>query len=114
MNNNELERRLADWKPELPNRPGFHGEVWRRIEDKKSSNLLSTLDGMINFITRPIIGLPAAAIVTVFAVLLAIHNGIKERDDTWTNHNSTEVRFCCKDCIKDFNSDPEKYLSKIK
>ena len=20
------------------------------------------------------------------------------------------VRFCCKDCVKDFNKDPEKYL----
>ena len=25
-------------------------------------------------------------------------------------HNSREVRFCCKGCLKDFNKDPEKYL----
>lgn len=23
------------------------------------------------------------------------------------------VRFCCKSCVKDFNKDPQKYLSKI-
>lgn len=30
------------------------------------------------------------------------------------NHNGTEVRLCCKECIKDFKADPETYLSKIR
>ena len=29
-------------------------------------------------------------------------------------HEGTEVRLCCKECIKDFKANPEKYLSKIK
>ena len=28
-------------------------------------------------------------------------------------HNGREVRFCCKDCIEDFNKDPEKYLKML-
>lgn len=24
-----------------------------------------------------------------------------------------EVKFCCKDCVKDFNKDPKKYLKEI-
>lgn len=24
------------------------------------------------------------------------------------------VRFCCKDCVKDFNQDPEKYLGRLR
>jgi len=28
-------------------------------------------------------------------------------------HHGTEVRFCCEECVKDFNKDPEKYLKKI-
>ena len=33
---------------------------------------------------------------------------------TIIEHNGTEVRFCCKDCVKDFNKDPEKYLKRLK
>ncbi|KAB2644681.1 MAG: YHS domain-containing protein [Verrucomicrobia bacterium] len=29
------------------------------------------------------------------------------------DHNGTEVRFCCQECVKDFNKDPEKYLKKL-
>lgn len=29
-------------------------------------------------------------------------------------HNGTEVRFCCKDCVADFNKEPEKYLAMLK
>ena len=28
-------------------------------------------------------------------------------------YQGTEVRFCCKDCIKDFQKDPEKYLKRL-
>ena len=29
------------------------------------------------------------------------------------NYEGHEVRFCCKDCVKDFQKDPEKYLKAI-
>ena len=28
--------------------------------------------------------------------------------------NGQEVKLCCKDCLADFNKDPNKYLAKIK
>ena len=28
-------------------------------------------------------------------------------------YQGTEVRFCCKDCIKDFQKDPEKYMKRL-
>ena len=28
-------------------------------------------------------------------------------------HEGKEVHFCCKNCLKDFNKEPEKYLGKI-
>jgi len=28
-------------------------------------------------------------------------------------HEGTEVQFCCKNCVKDFNADPKKFLAKI-
>jgi YHS domain-containing protein len=33
---------------------------------------------------------------------------------TVVNYKGTEVRFCCKDCVKDFEKDPEKYLKRLK
>ena len=32
---------------------------------------------------------------------------------TVVNYQGTEVRFCCKDCVKDFNKDPDKYLKRL-
>jgi YHS domain-containing protein len=29
------------------------------------------------------------------------------------NHGGTEVQFCCNGCVKKFNADPAKYLSKL-
>lgn len=29
-------------------------------------------------------------------------------------HNGTEVRFCCKACVGDFEKDPDKYLAMLK
>lgn len=28
-------------------------------------------------------------------------------------HEGTEVQFCCKSCVKDFNTDPKKFIAKI-
>jgi len=33
---------------------------------------------------------------------------------TTINYKGTEVRFCCKDCEKDFQKDPDKYLIRLK
>ena len=30
------------------------------------------------------------------------------------NYKGTTVKFCCKSCVDDFNSNPEKYLAKIR
>lgn len=32
---------------------------------------------------------------------------------TVVNYQGTEVHFCCKDCVKDFNKDPDKYLKRL-
>jgi YHS domain-containing protein len=35
--------------------------------------------------------------------------------DTYTFvHNGQEVKLCCKSCLKDFEKNPGKYLSKLK
>jgi len=28
-------------------------------------------------------------------------------------YKGREIKFCCKDCLKDFNKDPDKYIKKI-
>lgn len=30
------------------------------------------------------------------------------------NYHGQQIIFCCKDCVKDFKKDPDKYLKKIK
>ena len=32
---------------------------------------------------------------------------------TIIDYQGTEVRFCCKDCVKDFQKDPEKYMKRL-
>jgi len=35
-------------------------------------------------------------------------------DQTYTfEHNGREIKLCCKDCLKDFNKNPAKYIKKI-
>ena len=29
------------------------------------------------------------------------------------NHEGQEIKFCCKDCVKSFDKEPEKYLKKL-
>ncbi len=29
------------------------------------------------------------------------------------NYHGEGVHFCCKDCVKDFQKDPEKYMSRL-
>jgi YHS domain-containing protein len=29
------------------------------------------------------------------------------------DHEGQEIKFCCKDCAKSFNKDPDKYLKKL-
>jgi len=28
-------------------------------------------------------------------------------------YKDREIKFCCKDCVKDFKKDPDKYIKKI-
>jgi YHS domain-containing protein len=30
-----------------------------------------------------------------------------------TNYMGQEIKFCCADCVKDFNKNPKKYLKKL-
>jgi YHS domain-containing protein len=30
-----------------------------------------------------------------------------------TNYMGQEIKFCCPDCVKDFNKDPQAYIKKI-
>lgn len=34
-------------------------------------------------------------------------------DPTVINHEGQEIKFCCKDCVKSFNKEPDKYLKKL-
>ncbi len=34
--------------------------------------------------------------------------------DTYTIYKGKKVGFCCADCVKDFESDPETYMAKLK
>jgi hypothetical protein len=33
--------------------------------------------------------------------------------DVWTIYKGQKIGFCCKDCIKDFESDPDTYMKKL-
>ena len=45
----------------------------------------------------------------------AVQGGDNKVDpDVFVIYKGKKVGFCCKDCIEDFNKDPEKYVKKMK
>jgi len=41
-------------------------------------------------------------------------SGEKLGDEAYTfTHEGREIKLCCKDCLKDFNKNPAKYLKKV-
>ena len=54
---------------------------------------------------------PAAAINKICAVEGGDHTVDK---DFFTMYKGMKIGFCCKDCIAEFEAEPEKYIAKIK
>lgn len=82
MNDDELKKRLKSWKPELPEAPGFRREVWAAIENREGAISFSALfQASLDFLTRPWIGIPAAALVIGLSAALAVARATSVRDE---------------------------------
>jgi hypothetical protein len=45
----------------------------------------------------------------------AVEGGDKAVDqDAWVIYKGLKIGFCCEDCVKEFNSDPDAYMAKLK
>ena len=86
MNDDDLHEKLSAWEPVLPEEPGFQKAVWHRIDSESAP---VTFSGLVNsaadFVTRPVVGIPVAAAIITFAIVLAVHNGTESRDETWSD-----------------------------
>ena len=86
MNDEELKKALSGWHPEMPEEPGFHRSVFRRVNRlEETPSVAENIRGIIDWLTRPVIGLPAATMILAITTWLAIYNGTTSRDETWTN-----------------------------
>ncbi len=59
---------------------------------------------------------PTVSTVVAYPVSICVVSGDKLGQmgpPVIVNYKGTEVRFCCKDCVKDFEKDPEKYLKRL-
>ncbi len=59
---------------------------------------------------------PATQNTTPYPLKICIVSGDKLGQmgaPTVINYKGTELQFCCKDCLKDFEKDPEKYLKRL-
>ena len=86
MNHDDLHEKLSAWQPALPDDPGFQRAVWHRIDAESAPTTFPALvNGVAEFLTRPLVGIPVATATIALAIALAIHNGTESRDETWSN-----------------------------
>ncbi len=61
-------------------------------------------------------GSPAKAAVKPYPLKYCLVSGDKIGEmgkPVTTNYMGQEIKFCCKDCVKDFQKDPAKFLKKL-
>lgn len=75
MNDEELERHLREWQPEMPEEPGFRRAVWAKIEKDSPTGLSAIVRGFFDWVNRPQVGIPVAIAVLAIAGVLALLNG---------------------------------------
>lgn len=59
---------------------------------------------------------PAATSTPPYPLKICVVSGDKlgqMEAPTVVNYKGTELQFCCKDCVKDFEKDPDKYLKRL-
>jgi YHS domain-containing protein len=62
-------------------------------------------------------GEPPAATTATYPLDVCVVSGEKlgsMGDPVVVNHEGTELRFCCKECLPEFNKNPGKYVSMVK
>ena len=85
---------------------------------KKLKNLLAALVA-ISTLTAPLAGVAEQkpdARIKPYTLKTCVVSGEKldAMDKPYVITNGTrEIKFCCKDCVKDFKKDPAKYIKKI-
>lgn len=77
MNDDDLDLRLQDWQPELPDDQNFRREVWGAIEREPNFGVdfKSWLTNTTDLLNRPKVGIPITVVVLFFAAFLAVKNG---------------------------------------
>ena len=83
MNDEELERHLKQWQPEMPEEPGFRRNVWAKIERdaSNSADFPSIATRFFDWINRPNVGIPMAAAVLAIVGVFALMNGRASHDE---------------------------------
>ena len=75
---------------------------------------LLTLSGVIATEVTPTA--PASAAPSPYPLTICVVSGDKlgvMGPAVVQQYKGEEVHFCCKDCVKDFQKDPEKYMSRL-
>jgi len=62
--------------------------------------------------TRRVTALAASFVCSVLNTKCPVSGDDVDKEVTETYKGRT-IAFCCKDCVKDFNKDPKKYVKKI-
>jgi hypothetical protein len=87
MNDNEIKQLFRQNQSALPDDAGFQREVWQKIAQSKPDvvSLALAWRKMLDFLTRPLVGLPLGLACIAASALLAFYHGVESREQTWVD-----------------------------
>jgi len=78
------------------------------------TKLLGASTLILTFLVSPLVGLAADAKPYPLDTCIVSGEKLGEMGKPHSvTYQGQEIKFCCKDCVKDFNKAPEKYLKKL-
>ncbi len=85
MNDHELKQLFQQNQPALPDDPGFQRDVWHKIAEGNNQGISFSdfLNVALDFLTRPMVGVPLAILCIAGSATLSFYNGIESREQTW-------------------------------
>ena len=83
MKNDDQQRRLEEWKIDVPDDPHFRASVWREISVREKSSPMDWLYEAVDKIVNPRLAAPLAIAAVIAVLTTASLHGLQSRKEAW-------------------------------